>query len=100
LIQNEPKQIAGRVYTYKEAQRLSGSCPMIWTWNGREFQFITDVLGVAPLGASSGDGQYFATDHDEYIQIPGYALHPSGGSSSTEEPARATSPCVMPAGAG
>ena len=74
LIQNEPKQAAGKSYTYKEAQRLSGSCPMIWTWNGREFEFITDVLGVAPLGASSGDGQYFATDHDEYIQIPGTSL--------------------------
>ncbi len=70
LIQNETKQAANKSYTYKEAQRLSGSCPMIWTWNGKGFQFITDVLGVAPLGASSGDGQYFATDHDEYIQIP------------------------------
>ncbi|MGI8743008.1 MAG: tetratricopeptide repeat protein [Bryobacteraceae bacterium] len=79
LIQNEPKQTAGRSYNYKEAQRLSGSCPMIWTWNGHEFQFITDVLGVAPLGASSGDGQYFATDHDEYIQIPGEALAASDG---------------------
>jgi tetratricopeptide (TPR) repeat protein len=79
LIQNETKQAAGKSYTYKEAQRLSGSCPMIWTWNGREFQFITDVLGVAPLGASSGDGQYFGTDHDEYIQIPGEALVPVEG---------------------
>ncbi len=79
LIQNETKQPVNRAYNYKEAQRLSGSCPMIWTWNGREFQFITDVLGVAPLGASSGDGQYFATDHDEYIQIPGEALAASNG---------------------
>ncbi|MBV8820666.1 MAG: VCBS repeat-containing protein, partial [Acidobacteriaceae bacterium] len=69
LIQNEVHQAAGKSNTYKEAQRLSGSCPMIWTWNGHGFEFITDVLGVAPLGASSGDGQYFATDHDEYIQI-------------------------------
>lgn len=74
LIQNETKQAAGHAYTYKEAQRLSGSCPMIWTWDGREYRFITDVLGIAPLGASSGDGQYFPVDHDEYIQIPGDAL--------------------------
>ena len=79
LIQNETKQAANKSYTYKEAQRLSGSCPMIWTWNGREFEFITDVLGVAPLGASSGDGQYFATDHDEYIQIPPEALQAVDG---------------------
>ncbi|HLJ47472.1 MAG TPA: tetratricopeptide repeat protein [Bryobacteraceae bacterium] len=74
LIQNETNQAADRSYNYKEAQRLSGSCPMIWTWNGKQFQFISDVLGVAPLGASSGDGEYFPVDHDEYIQIPGDQL--------------------------
>ncbi|HLH03613.1 MAG TPA: FG-GAP-like repeat-containing protein [Bryobacteraceae bacterium] len=74
LIQNEPRQKRGELLKIPEAQRLSGSCPMIFTWNGEKFQFITDVLGVAPLGASSGDGHYFPVDHDEYIQIPGSAL--------------------------
>jgi FG-GAP-like repeat/Tetratricopeptide repeat len=78
LIQNEPHQKAGAL-TIPEAQRLSGSCPMIFAWNGRNFQFITDVLGVAPLGASSGDGNYFPVDHDEYIQIPGSALKAENG---------------------
>jgi Flp pilus assembly protein TadD len=71
LIQNEMKQEAGKVYRYEEAQRLSGSCPMIFTWNGKKFTFITDVLGVAPLGAKSGDGSYFPTNSDEYIWIDG-----------------------------
>ena len=70
LIQNETKQAAGRGYSYKEAQRLSGSCPIVWTYDGEGFQYITDVLGVAPLGASDGEGTYFATDQDEYVQIP------------------------------
>ena len=74
LIQNEVHQAAGKAFTYKEAQRLSGSCPMIFTWNGQSFTFLTDVLGVAPLGASSGDGNYFPVDHDEYVQIPGEAM--------------------------
>lgn len=76
LIQNETNQLAGKAYVYKEAQRLSGSCPLIWTWDGTGFRFITDVLGVAPLGASNGDGTYFPVDHDEFIQIPGEALRP------------------------
>jgi tetratricopeptide (TPR) repeat protein len=79
LIQNETKQVANHSYSYKEAQRLSGSCPMIWTWDGQQFRFISDVLGVAPLGAMSGDGQYFPVDHDEYIQIPGEALRQVDG---------------------
>jgi len=78
LIQNEIHQAVGP-HVYKEAQRLSGSCPMIFTWNGKGFQFLTDVLGVAPLGASSGDGNYFPVDHDEYVQIPAEAMVPKDG---------------------
>ena len=74
LIQNEMNQPVNKLSVIKEAQRLSGSCPMIFTWDGSRFVFITDVLGVAPLGASSGDGQYFPVDHDEYVSIPGEML--------------------------
>ncbi len=77
LIQNETKQATNKSYRYEEAQRLSGSCPMIWTWNGHEFQFITDVLGVAPLGASDGEGSYFPTNHVEYVRIPGFGAAPA-----------------------
>jgi hypothetical protein len=79
LIQNETQKKSGDALNVQEAQRLSGSCPMIFTWNGERFQFITDVLGVAPLGASSGDGHYFPVDHDEYIQIPASALKAQNG---------------------
>ena len=74
LIQNETNQATNKAYRYEEAQRLSGSCPMIWTWNGRTFEFITDVLGVAPLGASDGEGSFFPTNHVEYVTIPAASL--------------------------
>lgn len=77
LIQNEMKQVVGKALVYTEAQRLSGSCPIIWTWNGKEFEYVTDVLGVAPLGASAGDGTFFATDHDEYVSLSGEQLRPN-----------------------
>jgi tetratricopeptide (TPR) repeat protein len=91
LIQNEMRQPTVKPLAFKEAQRLSGSCPMIFTWNGREFQFITDVLGVAPLGASAGDGTYFPVDHDEYIQIPGEALVPRIAGSEDPSPRQISS---------
>jgi tetratricopeptide (TPR) repeat protein len=78
MIQNQPDETA-RVAVIKEAPRMSGSCPMVFAWNGREFQFISDVLGVAPLGASSGDGNYFPVDSDEYLQLPSGALAPRNG---------------------
>jgi hypothetical protein len=68
LIQNEPSQRAAAHYNYTAAPRLSGSCPMIFTFNGERFEFISDVLGVAPLGV------FFPLDHDEYIQAPGRSL--------------------------
>jgi hypothetical protein len=79
LIQNETNQAANKAYRYEEAQRLSGSCPMIWTWNGRSFEFITDVLGVAPLGASDGEGSFFPTNHVEYVTIPSSSLKARDG---------------------
>ena len=79
LIQNEMKQPVNRALVVNEAPRLAGSCPMIFTWNGGRFQFVTDVLGVAPLGASSGDGQYFPVDHDEYVSIPAAMLQAREG---------------------
>lgn len=79
LIQNEARQAVRRAAAFKEAPRLSGSCPMIFTWDGRKFRFITDVLGVAPLGASAGDGEYFPVDHDEYVHVPGDAVAVAAG---------------------
>lgn len=93
LIQNEVRQRANTVLRYQEAQRLSGSCPMIWTWNGDGFEFITDVLGVAPLGASAGSGKYFPVDHDEYVFVEAGKLKPRNGKLEvrvTEELAEVT----------
>ena len=79
LVQNETRQPIDKDLSYKEKPRLSGSCPMIFAWNGNRFQFITDVLGVAPLGASNGDGQFFPVNHREHIQIPAAALRAQDG---------------------
>ena len=36
-------------------------------------------FGVAPLGASDGDGSYFPVNHTEYVQIPGSKLAVTDG---------------------
>ncbi|MEK7404846.1 MAG: FG-GAP-like repeat-containing protein, partial [Acidobacteriota bacterium] len=78
-IQNQTRQPSNQLAALREAPRLSGSCPMVFAWDGRRFEFIADVLGVAPLGAAAGEGRYFPVDHDEYIQIPGESLAPVAG---------------------
>jgi Tfp pilus assembly protein PilF len=34
----------------KATQRLKGSCPWLFAWNGREMAFVTDLLWRSPLG--------------------------------------------------
>lgn len=79
LIQNESEQPVNQRIDIVEKPRLSGSCPMVFTWNGDEFTFISEVLGVAPLGASLGDGGFFPVDHDEYVYISSDQLRPRDG---------------------
>jgi hypothetical protein len=79
MIQNESQQNINQAHHYEEKPRLSGSCPMVFTWNGREFRFISEVLGVAPLGANMGGGKFFPVDHDEYVWVDGKELVPRNG---------------------
>jgi tetratricopeptide (TPR) repeat protein len=76
LVQNEVRVPAGKPLHIREAPRLLGSCPSVFTWNGRRFQFIADVLGTAPLGANRGE---FPLHPEESIDIPGGALVPVNG---------------------
>ena len=79
LIQNEMPEESVSEIAIKEAPRLSGSCPMVFTWNGHEFEYISEVLGVAPLGASLARGVYFPVDHDEFVTIRGDQLRDRDG---------------------
>ena len=36
--------------TVKADQRLKGSCPWLFAWNGREMAFVTDLIWRSPLG--------------------------------------------------
>jgi hypothetical protein len=36
--------------TVKADQRLKGSCPWLFAWNGREVAFVTDLIWRSPLG--------------------------------------------------
>jgi tetratricopeptide (TPR) repeat protein len=71
LVQNVVDAAAAKPLHIREAPRLMGSCPSVFTWNGSRFEFITDVLGTAPLGANRGA---FPLEPDEYIQLPVTAI--------------------------
>ncbi len=75
-----------------ERQQLKGSCAFLYTWNGRQFRFITDIMWQSALGMplgimgkrETGNGKR-ATSYApagaslEYVRIPGEALKPRNG---------------------
>jgi hypothetical protein len=58
---------------------LIGSCPFLYTWNGDQFVFVSDVLGVTPLGLPMAPGMLVPPDHDEYVAVRGDQLKERDG---------------------
>ena len=49
---------AGRHHVIEETQRQLASCPVLFAWNGKAFEFVGDVLGGAALGYLDAPGRY------------------------------------------
>lgn len=64
---------------FSEPDSLIGSCPFLYTWNGETFEFVTDVLGITPLGLPMAPGMMVPPDHDEYVLVTGEQLVEDGG---------------------
>ena len=48
--QTEVALDAGKLHAIAETQRQLASCPVLFAWNGDEYRFVSDVLGVGGLG--------------------------------------------------
>lgn len=46
-----------------------GSCPYLYAWNGERFEFVTDILGSAPLGLPVAEGRYIESKPEELVWI-------------------------------
>jgi len=71
--------------TIVEKQVLKGSCPFLYAWNGKRYDFVTDLMWRSALGMPLGflgasSQQYaFPDSTDEYLKIPAKALQPVNG---------------------
>ena len=63
------------------AQRLKGSCPFLYTWDGKQMQFLKDVAPMsAPLGAHiDGKSLEKLNQTEQWFKIEGRQLAPRDG---------------------
>jgi Flp pilus assembly protein TadD len=74
ILQSEINAGAGRIHQVRELDRKGTSCPLLYTWNGDAFEFVTDFLGGSAIGYLQHPGRYSIPDTDEYIRIEGRQL--------------------------
>jgi tetratricopeptide (TPR) repeat protein len=57
-------------YIFKESERISGSCPSLFVWNGEKFEYLTDTFISGPMGVPFDRGVYFPVRDREFLAIP------------------------------
>jgi tetratricopeptide (TPR) repeat protein len=62
----------------RESERLATSCPLLYAWDGQKFVFVTDVLGVGPLGELAPDGTRIKPFPEEFVRLPKLVPDPQG----------------------
>ncbi len=77
--QTEINQMAGQVLRIVETNRKGTSCPVLLTWDGERFAFITDFLGAGSMGELGADGTTRPPRPEESIKIEPGRLVPRDG---------------------
>ncbi|HKP88004.1 MAG TPA: ASPIC/UnbV domain-containing protein, partial [Blastocatellia bacterium] len=65
--------------TVTEIDRKPSSCPYLYAWNGRAFEFVTDFMGGGEMGYWESPGVRNHPDPDEYVRIRGDQLKERDG---------------------
>lgn len=57
------------VLAIDELKLPTGSCPYLYAWDGKEFKFVTDILGAAPLGLPISKTHFIEADPEELLAL-------------------------------
>jgi tetratricopeptide (TPR) repeat protein len=79
VIQAELNIPAGELTRIDEVNFKDISCPILFTWNGERFVFITDFLGAGSMGELEPDGNTRPPRPEESVKIEAEQLVPKGG---------------------
>ena len=70
VLQGELEVPADHDWRIAKATRKPSSCPILFSWDGERFAFVTDFLGVGGMGFFVEPGVYAPPDPTEDVRVP------------------------------
>ena len=80
--QDEIKLDGRKAQAVAELDRRGSSCPVLFSWNGKEYEFIADMIGPGVVGHWVAPGERDVPDPSEYLKVPGKSLQARDGKLS------------------
>jgi len=77
--QDEINLAAKKAQSITELDRRGSSCPVLFSWNGREYEFIADMIGPGVVGHWVAPGERDVPDPDEYLKVPARSVKTRNG---------------------
>ena len=62
-----------------ELDRRGSSCPILFSWNGREYEFIADMIGPGVVGHWIAPHERDVPDPNEYLKVAAKSAKPRNG---------------------
>ncbi len=77
--QDEINLAARKTQLLAELDRRGSSCPVLFSWNGSEYEFIADMIGPGVVGHWVAPGERDVPDPDEYLKVAAQSVRPKNG---------------------
>ena len=72
-------KLPGGELALKELDRRGSSCPTLFAWDGKQYRFVSDVIGAAVVGHWVSPAATNRNDPDEWIKVDGNRLRARNG---------------------
>jgi tetratricopeptide (TPR) repeat protein len=82
VLQDELDVALDKPVSFTELDRRGSSCPTLFAWNGKKYEFVSDVIGAAVIGHWISPTEKNTADPDEWLKIDGRQLQPKAGKFS------------------
>jgi Flp pilus assembly protein TadD len=80
--QDEIRLDGHKTQVVAELDRRGSSCPVLFSWNGKQYEFIADMIGPGVVGHWVAPGERDVPDPTEYLKVSGKSLEPRDGKLS------------------